>query len=301
MVMKRTSKAFLAVLTLFALLCSLVIVFAHAALPETRERRSDVLVFSNAKASVDASNSEEGYVTVKYLGGKNVKLKLKIVKAGGTDYTYDLNSDGRAETFPFTEGDGAYTVSIFENVSGNKYSQAFSCTVNVKLRNPFLPYLYSNQYVNYTPETKAVVQAEQLTASLKDRLEIVKKIYDYVVTNYTYDTELAQNVQSGYLPVLDKITEARKGICFDYAALMSAMLRSRGIPCKLVIGYVGEVYHAWINVYIDGVGWIDKVIFFDGVDWSLMDPTFASSLGANSSRLASFIGDGTNYTAKYAY
>ena len=49
-----------------------------------------------------------------------------------------------------------------------------------------------------------------------------------------------------------------KGICFDYAALMTAMLRSQGIPTKLEIGYSGEVYHAWISTYIDEIGWVDK-------------------------------------------
>ena len=68
-----------------------------------------------------------------------------------------------------------------------------------------------------------------------------------------------------------------KGICFDYAALMTAMLRSQGIPTKLEIGYSGEVYHAWISTYIDEIGWVDNVIQFDGKSWSLIDPTLAAS------------------------
>lgn len=30
------------------------------------------------------------------------------------------------------------------------------------------------------------------------------------------------------------------------------MLRVRGIPTQRVIGYAGEVYHAWNNVFMDG-------------------------------------------------
>ena len=30
------------------------------------------------------------------------------------------------------------------------------------------------------------------------------------------------------------------------------MLRAQGIPTKLVIGYAGNVYHAWNSVLIDG-------------------------------------------------
>ena len=44
---------------------------------------------------------------------------------------------------------------------------------------------------------------------------------------------------------------------------------------------------------------MDKVIFFDGSSWSLMDPT----LGANniSEEVKKYVGDGTHYLAKYQY
>ena len=92
----------------------------------------------------------------------------------------------------------------------------------------------------------------------------------------------------------------KKGICFDYAALMAGMLRSQGVPCKLVVGYAGKAYHAWINVYSEETGWVNGAIYFDGDSWKLMDPTFASS-GKQSKEIMSYIGDGSHYTAKYIY
>ena len=100
--------------------------------------------------------------------------------------------------------------------------------------------------------------------------------------------------------MVDKVLEAKKGICFDYSAVMAAMLRSQGIPCKLVIGYAGTVYHAWINVYIEGVGWVDKAIYFDGKTWTLMDPTFVST-GKGSASIMKYVTTASNYSAKYAY
>ena len=87
----------------------------------------------------------------------------------------------------------------------------------------------------------------------------------------------AANATSGYLPVLDTVLAEKKGICFDYAALMTGMLRSQGIPCKMIFGYAGSVYHAWINVWTEDTGWIDGAIYFDGGSWQYLDPTFASS------------------------
>ena len=80
---------------------------------------------------------------------------------------------------------------------------------------------------------------------------------------------------------------------------MAAMLRSQGIPCKLVVGYAGDIYHAWISVWTEETGWIDGFIFFDGQIWKRMDPTFASS-GKDDADILDFIENGT-YTAKYLY
>lgn len=136
------------------------------------------------------------------------------------------------------------------------------------LKDELAPFLRPNQYVNYTEDSQAVALAAELTAGMTDNLEKVKTIYDYVVQNISYDRLLAAKVQSGYLPDIDQVLAKKKGICFDYAALMSAMLRSQEVPTKLVVGYTGSVYHAWINVYSEEEGWIDAAIYFDGQEWS---------------------------------
>ena len=92
---------------------------------------------------------------------------------------------------------------------------------------------------------------------------------------------------------------SKKGICFDYASLMAAMLRSQGIPTKLEVGYSGQAYHAWISVYLQETGWVDGIISFDGKDWTLMDPTLAA--GNDRASVKKYIGDGSHYTVKYTY
>ena len=84
------------------------------------------------------------------------------------------------------------------------------------------------------------------------------------------------------------------------AALMTGMLRSQDIPCKLVVGYAGQAYHAWISVWSAETGWIDGAIYFNGSSWQRMDPTFASS-AKSSKAIMAYIGDGKNYSAKYFY
>ena len=122
----------------------------------------------------------------------------------------------------------------------------------------------------------------------------------YLIENIKYDKEKASTVENGYMPDPDETLRSGKGICFDYAALMTGMLRSQGVPCKLVVGYAGTAYHAWISVWTQEAGWVDNVIYFDGSVWHRMDPTFASS-GKQSPSIMKYIGDGNNYTAKYMY
>lgn len=69
---------------------------------------------------------------------------------------------------------------------------------------------------------------------------------------------------------MDDTLKTKKGICFDYAALMTAMLRSSGIPTRLDIGYATNIYHACISTYLDEQGWVDNVIKFDGKNWTMM-------------------------------
>ena len=269
-------------------------------IPQKEAVQSGVTVYKNSKATVDASNLPLGFVSVSYTGGKDVRIKVQITKTGGTTYTYNLNNKGTAETFPLTEGDGKYTVKVFENTRGTKYAQAYSCSLDLKLTSEFSPFLYSNQYVNFSDDSRVVAKAAELTKGLTTDLDKVTEIYHYVINNITYDYQLVATVASGYLPDVDAVLESGKGICFDYAAVMSSMLRSQNIPCKLIVGYAGTVYHAWINVYIEGVGWVDHLIYFNGEDWSMMDPTFVSN-GKNNPAVLKYVGDGTNYTEKYAY
>ncbi len=256
---------------------------------------SGITVYSNALAEIDASNTAEGYIMVNYKG-TNPKVKLQITGGNGVTYTYTLG--GGYETFPLSAGSGSYKVAVYENVSGNQYALAISQTISANITNANGPYLYPNQYVNFNAGSQVVAKAKQLAEGCSNELDVVTKIYNYATT-ITYDYTKANSVQSGYIPNPDAIMQNGTGICLDYASVMASMLRSQGIPTRLEVGYAGSAYHAWISTYITDIGWVNGVIEFDGVNWSLMDPTFAASAG--DSTLKNFIGDGSNYKTKYIY
>ena len=252
--------------------------------------------FKGDGATVDYSNAADGYVMIKY-EGKNPKIKVQISYGGDAPYTYDLNTQGHYEAFPLTQGSGKYSVGVFTNISGSQYAQAAKQEIAANIGDEFSPYLRPNQYVDYVATTQAIAKAAALSTGAKTDLGAVKRMYDYVTEHISYDYEKAKNLSSGYLPDIDETLASGKGICFDYASLMSAMFRSQGIPTRLVVGYADTAYHAWIDCYVDGKGWIVK-IQFDGAKWYFMDPTFTASGDKADPNL---VGSGTNYNPMYYY
>lgn len=269
------------------------------ALPELLiPEASGICTKETERAVIDYSNTADGYVMVHFKEETGRRLKVQV-KGPSATYTYNIGA-GAWEVFPLSDGNGTYGISVYENVEGSKYALVQTVTTEVELKDEFAPFLRPNQYVDYVDAIRTMETAARLVAGKATELEKVRAVYEFVVQTIAYDKELAKTVKSGYLPELDNVLETKKGICFDYAALMTGMLRSQSIPCKLVVGYAGEAYHAWISVYTEKDGWIDRVIYFDGASWKRMDPTFASS-GNQSEEIMEYIGDGTNYTEKYLY
>ena len=246
---------------------------------------------------IDVSNCSSGYVMAKYSGIAE-KANIQITGSDGVSYKYFLTPSDSYTPLPLTAGDGSYQIDGYENISGNEYAVLFRQTMDVQLENELLPFLYPSQYVNFNTDSQAVLAASETVRSASDDLEAVEDIYHFVIGSVVYDEEKAEDVTSGYLPDVDETLSSGKGICFDFAALTAAMLRSQDIPTRLEIGYSGSIYHAWISVYLEETGWIDNIIEFRGDGWTRMDPTFAAS-NENSEKILEYIGDGSNYTTQY--
>jgi len=64
---------------------------------------------------------------------------------------------------------------------------------------------------------------------------------------------------------IDDALSSRKGVCQDFAHIMLALLRQKGIPARYVSGYLFHrkedhsaegATHAWVEVWMPGLGWI---------------------------------------------
>ena len=244
---------------------------------------------------LDLSSTADGYVAI--AATSESRLKFQVLKDEVT-YTYNIASDGTPSIFPLQCGDGHYTFRVMENVVDTKYAVKMTTEADVVLSDEFQPYLRPSDYVNYSQTSQCVSKASELAAQAEDELGVVSEVFDYICSGVTYDKEKAANVGTDYLPNPDETLATGKGICFDYASLAAAMLRSQGIPTQVIFGYVSpnDLYHAWNMFYTEETGWVTVDYQVSQDTWNRLDLTFSAN-GADEN----FIGDGGNYADVYIY
>ena len=242
----------LVIIALAPLACQTAMAGEKARWPET-----GTTVWYDGKLKIDVSHISDGYFQAAVSTKTTKKLKLQVQK-GDTKLNYDLNGNGDYEVIPLQLGSGYYSVSLYENTSGNRYAAAGSLGVTPQLKQENIAFLYPNQYVNYTPTSEAVLQADTLCNARMSEKEAYVAIRDYMKANFVYDYVKAITVTAGMLPDIEGSYSKHMGICQDLSAIMVCMLRTQGVPSRMMIGYADKNYHAWTVTEIEG-----KQVLFD--------------------------------------
>ncbi len=131
-------------------------------------------------------------------------------------------------------------------------------------------FVYMN-YLSLPNDTKAamleILENEGLDTSSMSVIEQVAWVENYVKNAATYNLKFKP-----YPDIVDTaiyfLTEAKEGVCRHYATSATVALRALGIPARYTVGFAADVQanvstvvtgdkaHAWVEVYIDGLGWI---------------------------------------------
>ena len=251
-------KALILALCVSALLCIGLLIHGQSARANenTRWPERGQTVWSDGKLKLDVSHLKDGYFMAAVSSKTSKRLKLQVTK-DGNKLNYDLNGDGKFEVIPLQYGSGYYSVSLYENTSGNRYAAAGALSLSAQLSAENVCFLYPNQYVNYSAKSDAVITSDSLCAG-KNEKEAYIAIRDYMKANFLYDYVKAITITAGLLPDIDGCYEKKMGVCQDLSAIMVCMLRTQGIPARLVIGYADKNYHAWTVTEVAG-----KQVLFD--------------------------------------
>lgn len=115
-------------------------------------------------------------------------------------------------------------------------------------------YRYPSKYTQYEPEVRAFTKTawkESGANSAETDLEKAVRVMDYLYHHFLY----IPGVTDIRTTAADALRLGR-GVCQDYAHIMTAVMRCAGIPARYVNGLmIGEgATHAWVEIYTDG-GW----------------------------------------------
>ena len=110
--------------------------------------------------------------------------------------------------------------------------------------------------------------AHEIRAGAPDPQSTAERISTHLSTSYRYS--LALKRQTSRPPLEEFLFVRRSGNCEYFAAALAVMLRSEGIPSRVVAGFqqggwnpYGRYFmvrlsdaHSWVEAYIDGRGWV---------------------------------------------
>ncbi|MFA6329211.1 MAG: transglutaminase-like domain-containing protein [Candidatus Micrarchaeia archaeon] len=244
------------------------------------------------------------------IGSSIVAARLEysiLVPPAATDVIFSTYAFGNfsAQSATFNSS-GAYSVSTdsfgntvlsfhYKPVPNEPNRIAIDALVNVSYdpsRCDFEPVAGSG--ADYLSQSKLVIvdsQAESLAASIASNAtgagEAVAALSSWVYENIVYDSKYKDEALDSTATLA-----AGRGTCDEKAHLLEALLRSRKIPARHVVGfaYSGEDWqpHAWVEAAVDG-------------KWVPIDPTFNEIFFIDASHLRLAVGrdqEDTKYSLK---
>jgi protein-glutamine gamma-glutamyltransferase len=123
---------------------------------------------------------------------------------------------------------------------------------------------------------------ETITSGARDEAEKCRAIMSWLRKNCSYSLKvpLAESVGN---PIEDFLFHTKKGYCEYYATAMVLMLRSVGVPARIVAGYRGGDFNPYGGYYVvrqaNAHTWVEAAI---GRRWARFDPTPSTAGGSRS-------------------
>jgi len=232
-------------------------------------------------------------------------LKIKVIKNTNIDLEYK-NSKSFLDTlfyysrfYPLSSNNSLYVNKVETNYNYEFINNTFIYKIKEEKEKYKIIENFTIEKVKYQPEVKEAKykiennewtkftglididnnirkKASELAVGEDDTFEIAVNIAEWINKNIEYDLssiELNPNVRSTW------VFKNRKGVCKEITNLYISMLRSLGIPSRVVVGYSytdEEIFdknwqgHAWAEVLIDNK-WVPFDVTYS--QYGYVDPT----------------------------
>lgn len=197
------------------------------------------------------------------------RVNIRALRADCPDlWPYYMSATGKAQNdvWVTTISNNAtlypYTGITYDDLKGLRLSNAY---VSEELK--YRTFVRQN-YLTIPASTKAAMlelAAENGISS--SSATVITDVQEYMQHAAKYNLDVAAYPE-GVDTAVYFLTEAKEGYCQHFATAATMMYRALGIPARYTVGYMveteagestevpGKNAHAWVEVYVNGVGWI---------------------------------------------
>jgi transglutaminase-like putative cysteine protease len=121
--------------------------------------------------------------------------------------------------------------------------------------------------------------AEQVTGSARNNFDKAEALENHLRTHYGYTLQLPRTAVKD--PIANFLFERKQGHCEYFASSMAVMLRTLGIPSRVVNGFRSDEFNDLTGNYVvrakDAHSWVEA--YFPDYGWETFDPTPAGNAG----------------------
>lgn len=122
--------------------------------------------------------------------------------------------------------------------------------------------------------------AAQVAGPAKSNFDKAAAVENYLKTHYGYTLQLPRTEVPD--PIANFLFERKQGHCEYFASAMAVMLRTQGIPSRVVNGFRSDEFNDLTGNYVirakDAHSWVEA--YFPGYGWQMFDPTPAGTGGS---------------------
>ncbi len=174
-------------------------------------------------------------------------------------------------------GSGAYDMSLYSRVEP-AWVQSFVLSLSESQRKAILGDAYEGELAYRAFVHRMYLSLDETTRTYMDQLiaeqgfdasdpGIITAVARYIQGAATYNLDYDRSLDTQSNVVLAFLGTYREGVCRHYASAATLLYRALGIPARYTVGYRVDVTagvetlietpgHAWVEVYIDGFGWL---------------------------------------------
>ena len=206
---------------------------------------------------------------------------IAMENAGATPYSISVKPINKQLAMPYfalpteiIEISDTYVAGEYDTVANylyydhTQYSMAVLPEAYTAYESEYRSFVYQN-YLNIDEETLAYMNLIIAEKGFSRNSEtIIKDVENYISNAAKYSLDYDRQLDEEENVAIAFLRDYQRGICQHYSTAATLLYRALGIPARYTVGFVGNAVagtdskvsgnnaHAWVEVYIDGTGWV---------------------------------------------